>query len=242
MSALPAYATLGIDQPLLRVLEWYLACALPSDYEAIQRELRSGREIINPVDAFERIVRNNQPIPSYKTGLDYANNCFPRHPDMAKEAARWMLRWEPELTKPIGQTLLGEKITENTSKWTNEKHMAFAMLAAQMMATNWENKTFVERWKTRLSYRNDITDERRQVAAAKAYWTLMGNVHPDWTSTVWSATLARTNPKNRASLEDALAASHNQLQQRAPSALPGLPTQALVAPPRIERGQVVPGQ
>ena len=70
----------------------------------------------------------------------------------------------------------------------------------------------------------------------------MGNVHPDWTSTVWSATLARTNPKNRASLEDALAASHNQLQQRAPSALPGLPTQALVAPPRIERGQVVPVQ
>lgn len=247
MSTLPQHSSLGIETPATRVLEWYLACVLPRDYETIHQDLASGREIVNPIDAFERIVRNNQPISSYKSGLEYANNCFPRSEEMAKEAARWMLRWEPELTRAIGKTLVGEQSLESQVGWSSEKHIAFALMSTQMMATNWENKKFVERWNQRLSYRTDITPERRQVAAAKAYWTLMGTVHPDWTETVWAGTLARTNPKHLASLEEALATSHSQLQQRTPTlpglpGLPELPTRALVAPPRIERTSAVPAQ
>lgn len=245
MSSLPQYASLGIDQPKTRVLEWYLACVLPKDYDGVRNDLLVGRELINPVDAFERIVRNNQPIPSYKSGLEYANNCFPRSDALAKEAARWMLRWEPELTRDIGKMLVGEQTLDNKTAWTPEKHVAHALLSAQMMAANWENSTFVARWEKRLSYRTDITPERRQVATAKAYWSLMGSVHPDWASTVWAGTIARANPKHRESLENALSTSHDQLQQRAPTALPGLPTlptRVLVAPPRLERIPAVPAQ
>lgn len=251
MSALPVHTSLGIEQPNIRVLEWYLACVLPEEYDAIAQDLASGREIVNPIDAFERIIRNNQPLPSYKSGLEYANNCFPRLESMAKESARWMMRWEPELTKTIGRTLRGEQALESQVGWTMEKHIAYALLSTQMMAANWEHPKFVESWNQRLSYRNDMTPERRQVATAKAYWTQMGTVHPEWTSTVWEGTLARANPKHRASLEAALTESHTQLAQRTPSAvpgvsgmpgLPGLPTRALVAPPRIERNSTVPAQ
>lgn len=249
---MPVNTSLGIEQPKIRVLEWYLACVLPADYKAIQDDLKDGREIVNPIDAFERIVRNNQPIPSYKSGLEYANNCFPRSEMMAKEAARWMLRWETELTRTIGRTLRGEQAIESQAGWPIEKHIAYALLSAQMMASNWEHPKLVESWNQRLSYRSDITPERRQVATAKAYWTQMGTVHPDWTATVWAGILARANPRHRESLEAALSESHSQLAQRTPSTmpglpgampgLPGLPTRALVAPPRIERNSAVPAQ
>jgi hypothetical protein len=242
MSQLPVHISLGIEQPAIRVLEWYLACVLPQEYDTIRNELASGREIVNPIDAFERIIRNNQPIPTYKSGLDYANNCFPRSDAMAKEASRWMLRWEPELTKTIGRILRGEQALENQVGWSMDKHIAYSLMSTQMMASNWEHKKFVDSWNQRLSYRTDITPERRQVATARAYWTLMGTVHPDLTPSVWSGILARANPKHRESLEAALAESHTQLTQRAPSAMPGLPTQAMVAPPRIERNTAVPAQ
>lgn len=245
MSSLAQYASLGIDQPKTRVLEWYLACVLPKDYEQVCNDLAVGRELINPVDAFERIVRNNQPIPSYKSGLDYATSCFPRSDALAKEAARWMLRWEPELTRTIGKTLVGEQTLDSKAGWTPEKYIAHALLCSQMMSSNWENPRFVERWEKRLAYRTDLTPERRQIATAKAYWALMGTVHPDWASTVWAGTIARANPKHRESLEMALSTSHDQLQQRTPTALPGLPTlppRVLVSPPRLERTPVVPVQ
>ena len=251
---MPVYTSLGIEQPNIRVLEWYLACILPQDYDIVRQDLASGRELINPIDAFERIIRSNQPVPTYKNGLEYANNCFPRSDAMAKDAARWMLRWEPELTRNIGRTLQGEHSQESRVGWPMEKHIAFALMSTQMMATNWENPKFIDRWNQRLSYRTDLTPERRQVASANAYWALMGTVHPDWTATVWAGILARANPKHRASLEVALSTSHSQLQQRAPMALPGLPvlpvlpglpslpTQASVAPPKIDRGVAIPAQ
>lgn len=202
----------------MHVLEWYLACVAIDSYDRIRESLASGRELVNPIDAFEQIIRNNQPIGSYKSGLLYAHGCFPEDEDFCKEATRWMLRWEPELTKQIGRVLIGEApVAVIASQWPKEKHIAYALLSAQMMSSNWENPRFVARWTDRLSYRDDLTTERRQHYMAQAYLKQVNTLPAYWQPVVLAAIDARVNPVHRSSLDTALQSAHAQLQQRLPS-------------------------
>lgn len=223
MATLPHHAYLGIEQPNVRALEWFIACVERKEYDLIQDVLKEGRHFLNPFEAFERVIRSHQPMDNYKKGLDYAQAFFPEHTGVVKQSTRWMLRWEMDLTKTIGRILVGGPVIEDSQRSAPEKSVAYSLLSIQMMASNWENPKYVARWKDRLSYREDLTDERRQTAAAQSYWKLLQSMDSDWQQIAVEGIQARVNPKHMPSLEIALQRSRTLLEQRTAVTLPNLP-------------------
>ena len=209
MTTLPAYASLGRDQPQIRVLEWYLACTHPREYEQLQSDLRRGVELIHPIPAFEAMIRRNQEM-SYRDVLERAQDFFPRAPGMARDAARWMTRWEPELSKSVGQRLAGNEPLDGHDSWSADKITGYALLVAHMGAVNWESPALVSRWASKMSYLDGASDAKRQEMTAKAYWRAISTLPSEWQSVVAEALENRCPEAKRESLVHALEASREK--------------------------------
>ena len=210
MTTLPAYASLGRDQPQTRVLEWYLACTHPREYDRVQSDLRRGVELIHPIPAFEAMIRRNSDAMSYRDVLERAQDFFPRAPGIAREAARWMTRWEPELSKSVGQRLAGNEPLDGHDSWSADKITGYALLMAHMGAVNWESPALVNRWASKMSYLDGASDAKRQEMTAKAYWRAIGTLPSQWQSVVTEALENRCPEAKRESLVHALEASREK--------------------------------
>ena len=207
---LPPNATLGRDNPSVRVLEWYLACVHPGEYMRLQSDLVRGVEIINPIPSFETMARQAEDG-SYRDVLERAQSCFPRAPAIARDAVRWMLRWEPELTKLIGQQLVDNQPLMEQTGWSQDKHLAYTVLLAHMGAVNWESPAMVKVWNQKISYLEGASVEKRQEITAKAYWKAIARLPEPWQNVVADAMVARCPERVRASLMTALENSREKL-------------------------------
>ena len=208
MSALPKYAQLGITDPDTRVLQWYLACVHPKAYEQVQSNLVRGVEMMNPILAFENMVRHGDGM-SVKDVLECASSCFALYPSIVRDSVRWMTRWEKELTSLVAMQISGNRPLDIRDDWSQDKQTAYALILAHMGAVNWDKPAFVQAWSKKTAFM-DMNEQQIKDASAKAYWRAINTLPEPWQDVVFEAMVERCPQKNRESLLQALNASQGK--------------------------------
>jgi len=204
----PAYRTLGVIDTKISVLEWYLASVHPGPYQKLRASFDKGEELMNPIEAFERMIRNGA-ANSYREGVHYGEQAL-RDNEMAKTATRWLMLWEPQLQKSLSRMILTGEQELRPNNDIEEKKFAYALLSAHVMARNWNHPTVMQKWGERLiSHQQDVTEEKIRGQIAKTYWKVLHSVEPKFREITWEGLLNRV--RHPVSLMESLNQSRDTL-------------------------------
>jgi len=200
--ALPKHSFLGVEQPNITVLEWYLACLHPNEYDTLQIEKDKGLHLVDPIRGAENRIRIT-PSNSYMQTLEVVSDCLPHFYKMTHTAAAWLFKLEPTLIKEVTRHFKGED-TSSLQNWSYDKHIGFALVCAQAMAKNWGNPSLTNYWRGFINHDNNTTREKTNDAIAKIYIKTLAQISEKWQPVTLNGFLSRIPERHQADAERSL--------------------------------------